>query len=191
MHWPPRQALPANIQLANWLCCPASCPACNLACGVAWGRVLCKQWTVSVLSIVFSCPAFCAVARPVCHCWCDSSHLVVGSSDVRCSCFTSRSSLAPHVLRRSTSVLAGRLLLPSIRFACIRYYVSLLQPTPTLPLVLKVTHHHHPLYPPPRCLGTFSDLHTNAATCPFRRAYRRACRMFSAALQRVHAREAD
>jgi hypothetical protein len=29
------------------------------------------------------------------------------------------------------------------RFACIRYSASLLQPTPTLPLVLKVAHHHH------------------------------------------------
>ena len=28
-------------------------------------------------STVYGSPAFCAVARPVCHCWCDSSHLVV------------------------------------------------------------------------------------------------------------------
>jgi hypothetical protein len=91
--------------------------------------------------------------------------------------------LTPHALHlRPTFCVRVRLapLLPSVRFACIRYSASLLQPTPTLPLVLKVAHHRHPLYPPPRCLGTSSDLHTNATTCPFRCAYRRAYRIYRA-----------
>ena len=122
---------------------------------------LCKQWTASVSNTVFSCPAFCAMTRPVCHCWCDSSHLVVVvlvlHAALMCaaaSSSTSRSSLAPHVLRRSTSVLAGRPLLPSVRFACTRYSVLLLQqPTPALALppgsegrrrttTTRSTHHH-------------------------------------------------
>ena len=49
-----------------------------------------------------------ALAHPVCHCWCDSSHLVVvvhvlQVSSAFCITSTSRYSLAPHVLRHMLS----------------------------------------------------------------------------------------
>jgi hypothetical protein len=69
------------------------------------------------LSIVYDKTAFCAVARPVCHCWCDSSRTatkrlqlylvvivhVLQVSSAFCITSTSRYSLAPNFLRQSTS----------------------------------------------------------------------------------------
>ena len=67
-------------------------------------------------------------------------------SSVFCSSSTPRYSLAPHVLRQSS---LRRPLLPSVRFACTRYSASLLQPTPTLPLIENCA-----LPPPPFATST-------------------------------------
>ena len=150
---------------------------------------------ISVSSTVSGCPAFC------CN---DPSYLPLlvrlqcclspSSSSTYCNLWCALQQLHSTLLTcgpRSASHAVHSSPCYPVASLVSAIHMLLLQPTPTLPLVLKVAHHHHPLYPPPRCLGTSSDLHTNAATCPFRRAYRRAYRMYhsqecSAALQRVH-----
>ena len=93
---------------------------------------------IAVSSTVFGCPAPVATARPICHCWCDSSavcHLRL-CSRTAFPVFSAAAPLHAIHLRPTSCVRArGRSLLPSVRFACIRYSVSLLQPTPTLPLI--------------------------------------------------------
>jgi len=99
---------------------------------------LCKQWTVSVLSTVFSCPAFCAVARLVCHCWCDSSYLDVFVHVLQP--LVCAAAAPPHAFHsRPTFCVRVRLapLLPSVRFGFVSYSVLLLHCAPTLPLVLR------------------------------------------------------
>ena len=105
-------------------------------------------------STVYGSPAFCAVARPVCHCWCDSSRTATkrlqlsGSRRSRtATCKLQATTALLHALHlRPTFCVRVRLapLLPSVRFACIRYSASLLQPTPTLPLT-----ESRALLPPP------------------------------------------
>ena len=90
------------------------------------------------LSTVYDRTAVCAVTRPVCHCWRDSSRTatkrlqlylvvivhVLQVSSAFCITSTSRHSLAPHLLRqRSEYVLRhsyhqSALVLLAIRFCC-------------------------------------------------------------------------
>ena len=84
-----------------------------------WLSCFLLQWPV-LLAIAGVAPAI----------WLPSFTYCISSAF--CSSSTSRSSLAPHVLRHMLSAAVHATI---SRFACIRYSVLLLQPTPTLPLI--------------------------------------------------------
>jgi hypothetical protein len=132
------------------------------------------------------------VAHPVCHCWCDSSHLVVvvlvlqpASCRLQLLCFTlftcaPRS--ASHAVRSSPCYHQSALLSCAI-WPCSAFCTD----TASAP---RSAHHYHPLCPLPRRPGTFSDQHTDATDCSPRRNLLKAIRLhlFSTALRQAIAR---
>ena len=98
-----------------------------------WLSCFLLQWPV-LLAIAGVAPAI----------WLPSFTYCISSAF--CSSSTSRSSLAPHVLRHMLSAAVHATI---SRFACIRYSVLLLQPTPTLPLI-----ESRALPPPPFATST-------------------------------------
>ena len=140
--------MPVRSPLSRW---PLTAQLRSKSLGVFSLYSLCKQWTVypfRALSLVVLLPV--AMARPTCHRWCGSSYLVAFVHVLHLWCFLQQLHFTlftcAHVLRHMLSAAVRATI---SRFACIRYSVLLLQPTPTLPLI-----ESRALPPPPFATST-------------------------------------
>ena len=129
-----------------------------------------------------------AVAHPVCHCWCDSSHLVVVVHVLQSLVLSA--SLPPHAIHSRPTFCVTccpqQSMLPSVRFTSCAIWLCSAFCTDTA-FAPRSAHHYHPLCPLPRCPGTFSDQHTDATDCSPRRNLLKAIRLhlFSTALRQA------